>query len=85
MGFFENNPPYKAQHFREAKNILARVVIDLKLSSTLAPASTESHESLNQKIEIQIQEAIIPGLIGLINRVEKRFFHRSDPTTRQNK
>lgn len=85
MGFFENNQLHKAQHFREAKNILARIVIDFKLLNAITNADINLNAELNEKIEIQFQESIIPGLIGLINRTEKRFGSRSDITNRKNK
>lgn len=83
MGFFENNPAHKAQHFREAKGILARTVIDLKLMSNQTLLTQDTEQSLPQNVEIQIQESIIPGLIGLINRAEKRFANRNAPETKR--
>lgn len=85
MGFFENNPAYKTQHFREAKGILARTVIDLKLLSNNGLLSHASEDCILQNTEIQIQESIIPGLIGLINRAEKRSANRNESTNRKSK
>lgn len=84
MGFFENTPALKSQHFREAKNILARTVIDLKLTAPLTSDLQKPDIDRNHQIEIQFQESIIPGLIGLINRAEKRSFHRNDLSARKN-
>ena len=74
LGFYEYQPSLKARHFSEARQSLVHALVRLQLGHLLMAGS--DGELL--EIKKQIEESLLPGVGGLIRRMEKRS-HAREP------
>lgn len=74
LGFYEFQPNLKARHFSEARQYLVQAMVKIHLRHLL----TIDPDSELIETKKQIEESLLPGVGGLIRRMEKRI-HAREP------